>query len=426
MNKLILSLALLLVSLTTWAQQFDTYFYNKTLRYDYYHAGDSQKEYFFFDKLIEEPYWAGSKTHLIDELEYGNHIFRLFDVESGKEIYSRGFCTLFNEWQHTPEAQTTQIAHPEGLVMPYPKRMARIEIETRNERNEFVKIYEHTFDPTSYLVEKPNYSEDVFEVHYSGKPEQKVDIVLLAEGYAASDRAKFEEDCRIFKESMFKFSPYKENADKFNIRAVWTPSAEQGVTIPGEGIWKNSRMGAKFYTFGSERYQMSDDLQKVRDVAANAPYDLIYILTNTQKYGGGGVYNYYGISAAHNTQSTDKIYIHEFGHLFLGLGDEYDYGGEDMPLYGKSVEPWEANVTTLADFEKKYHWKPFLEEGLQIPTPKIASNNDKLGVYEGAGYYTKGMYRPAITCLMRDFTGDEFCPVCTRAIIEMIEIYTKK
>ena len=424
MKKILLfTVALLFVS-DAFAQ-FDKYFHNKTLRYDYYHAGDSVNEFFFFDNLIEEPYWGGSKVNLIDALEYGNHIFRVFDVESGKEIYSKGYCTLFNEWQHTPEALTTQMSYPEGVVMPYPKNKVRIEFYTRDDKNVFEKKFEHTIDPNVYSVAKPVYKEDVFEVLYSGKPENKVDIVLLADGYAATDRAKFEKDCEIFEESIFKFSPYKENRDKFNIRGVWTPSDQQGITIPGEGIWKNTRFGAKYYTFGSERYQMVDDFQKIRDVAGNAPYDVIYVLTNTKKYGGGGIYNLYGISAAHNEMSTDKIYVHEFGHLFLGLGDEYDYGGENMNLYG-DIEPWEANITSLADFDKKKHWKPFLEKkNSKAGTSVTAENELVLGLYEGAGYYTDGMYRPFITCLMRDFTVDYFCPVCTRATLEMIDNYTK-
>ncbi len=424
MKKLLLTLLLVATCSVSFAQ-FDKYFYNKTLRYDYYHAGNSQQEYIFFDKLIEEPYWGGSKTQLIDKLQYGNHLFKVFDLKSGEEIYSRGFCSLLQEWQHTPEAQKTQIAHPEGVVMPFPKDKVRIEFYSRNDKNEFVKVSEDIIDPNTYNVEKPLYDRDVFEVHYSGASSQKVDIVLVSEGYIESERALFEQDCQVFKESILKFSPYKENADKFNIRAVWAPSKQQGVSIPGEGIYKNTVLGAKFYTFGSERYQMTDDLQKVRDVAANAPYDLIYILTNTQKYGGGGVYNYYGISAAHNTASTDKIYVHEFGHLFLGLGDEYDYGGEGMTLYKGKFEPWEANVTSLVDFDKKYHWTKFLSKGTKSATPKTEENIDKVGIYEGAGYYTKGLYRPMQDCLMRSFKTDKFCPVCQSAILEMINTYTK-
>ena len=425
MKKLLLLLTVAILSMSNAFAQFDKYFHNKTLRYDYHHAGDSEKEFFFFDELIEEPYWAGSKTNLIDTIEYGNHIFRVFDVESGKEIYSKGYCTLFNEWQHTPEALTTQMSYPEGVIMPYPRKSVRIEFYTRDDKNVFEKISEHTIDPNTYSVAKPTYKDDVFEVLYSGMPENKVDIVLLAEGYAATDRAKFEKDCKVFEESIFRFSPYKENRDKFNIRGVWTPSDQQGLTIPGEGIWKNTKFGARYYTFFSERYQMITDYQKVRDAAGNAPYDLIYVLSNTQKYGGGGIYNQYGISAAHNETSTDKIYVHEFGHLFLGLGDEYAYGGEHMSLYGK-IEPWEPNITSLADFDQKKHWKPFLKKANSKPGTEIKAENEfELGLYEGAGYYTEGMYRPYIKCMMRDFTVDYFCPVCTRATIEMIDNYTK-
>lgn len=420
-----LALIVLLFVVSTASAQFDNYFFPKSMRYDYYHAGNSEKEYFFFDKVLEEPYWAGSRTQLTDALGYGNHQFRIYDTATGRLIYSRGFCSLFQEWQASPEAKVTQIAHPESVVFPYPKNKFRIEFYSRNKANEFEKRFEQVIDPNHYSVEKRRYGYDTFEVLYNGDPAKKVDIVLLSEGYAADQKEQFEQDCQEFADAIFSFSPYKEMKTAFNIRAVWLPSPEPGVTIPGEHIWKNTPLGAKFYTFGSERYQMTDDLQKVRDAAGSVPYDLIYILSNTQKYGGGGVYNYYGISAANNKASSAKIYVHEFGHLLLGLGDEYDYGGDDMALYSSKVEPWEPNITSLADFSKKKIWQKHLKITTPVPTAKVAPYTAEVGVFEGAGYFTKGLYRPVMSCLMRDFSSDTFCPVCSDAIVEMINTYLK-
>lgn len=425
MKKTIFTLLLMVFLCQSAIAQFDKFFYPKTMRYDYYHAGDSKTELFFFSKLVEEPYWAGSKTQLIDKLEYGNHFFKIYDIESSELIYSRGFCTLFNEWQDTPEAKILQRAHPESIVFPFPKSKVRVEIYTRNDKNIFEKKHSQDIDPNSYNIEKQTAVYDSFDVLYNGHPSKKVDIALIAEGYTETEREKFKNDCVVFMNSIFTFSPFKEQKENFNIKAVWSKSNHSGVSIPGENIWKNTAVGAKFYTFNSERYQMTDDLQKVRNVASAVPYDVIYIISNTPKYGGGGVYNYYGISAADNKENSAKIYVHEFGHLFLGLGDEYSYGGESLDMYSRKVEPWEENLTTLANFDKKAIWKKHLQKGVAIPTPINSENQNIVGVFQGAGYFEEGVYRPVVNCLMRSFTTEHFCPVCSDAIIQMISTYTK-
>lgn len=276
------------------------------MRFDYYHAGDSRSEEYFFDALKEEPYWAGSKVSLVDTTGYGNQFFRIVDRASGREIYSRGFCTLFNEWQSTPEADSVRRSYPESVVFPYPKRPCRIEIFTRNGKGRFEKRFSQNIDPDSYFIERFTPRCETFEVMYSGNSAQRVDIVLLPEGYGAGERAKFESACRTFADEFFSYSPYKENAARFNVRAVWAPSVDSGVTIPGENVWRNTACGASFYTFDSERYQMVTDFQRLRDMAAHVPYDYIYVLSNTQKYGGGGIFNFYGIGAAHHPTRTGK------------------------------------------------------------------------------------------------------------------------
>ena len=340
---------------------FERYFLDKTLRFDYYHCGDSRNQEYFFDELKEEPYWAGSKVSLLDDTGYGVQLFKIFDKASGKEIYSRSYCTLFNEWQTTPEAQTVRKAMPESVVFPYPKNEVRIEIYARNRKG-------------------------VFE-----------------------------------KKEFFSYSPFKENAARFNIRAVWAPSMESGVTIPGEHVWRNTAAQARYYTFDSERYHMIEDFQGLRDIAAHVPYDHIYVLSNTQKYGGGGIYNFYGISAAHHPNRTGKIYVHEFGHVLLGLGDEYIGNVSYNDMYPTDVEPWEANLTTLTDFGRK-EWKKMLDTKTPVPTPVNEKTPQKLGVYEGGGYVNKGVYRPWPNCLMNNLhTIDIFCPVCSQAIRKQID-----
>lgn len=419
MKYFLLLLALLSFSHKSEAK-FDKLFEEKTLRLDYYHCGNATSEQFFFDELIREPHWAGSKINLVDTKYYGTHRLEMRTADTNELIYSRGYSTLFDEWQTTPEAQTTSCCYPESVVMPFPCQKVVLSIFSRNKAGEWLKTFEHPVDPQSYLIKSENKNLPVFDVVKSGNPEKMVDLVLLAEGYTADQEELFRADCRKFADELFSYAPYSQNKNKFNIRGVWAPSNEAGPDIPGDHSWNNTRLNSSFYTFDSERYLMVNDFQEIRDVAGNAPYDYIYILANTDKYGGGAIYNFYGISAAHHADETGKIYIHEFGHLFAGLGDEYVGGVEYSEFYPLNVEPWEPNLTTLVQFDKK--WKDLLPEGTAVPTPVKPENKQKLGVYEGGGYVIKGVYRPWINCLMNNLHSiDVFCPVCSKSIQETID-----
>lgn len=223
---------------------FGEFFHDKTMRFDYIHCGDSRSEHFYFDELREELHWAGSKRSLRDTTGYGSQFFRIVDAESGREIYSRGYCTLFDEWQSTVEALAVQRSYPESVVFPYPKRPCRIEIWSRDDKGRLVKRFEQAIDPESYEVVGFTPRLESFEVAYHGAPEHRVDIVLLPEGYSEGERAKFEEACREFAREFASYSPFREQFERFNIRAVWAPSVDSGVTIPGEGIWRNTACGA--------------------------------------------------------------------------------------------------------------------------------------------------------------------------------------
>lgn len=402
--------------------QFEKYFWEKTLRFDFYHCGDSRSESYYFDELLEEPYWAGSRVTLVDTMGYGNQMFKVMDVASGTEIYSRSYSTLFNEWQTTEEAVKTRKCMPESVVFPYPKNDVRIELYARNRQGNFEKKFEHTIRIEDYFIRKFRPRYETFEVMYNGSPANKVDIVLLPEGYAENEKEKFRQACEGFVREFFSFSPFKEKAKQFNVRAVWAPSEESGVTMPGEHFWRRTALQAGFYTFGSERYQMVEDFQRVRDVAAHVPYEYVYILSNTQKYGGGGIYNFYGISAAHHPTRTGKIYVHEFAHVLLGLGDEYVGDVLYNEMYPADVEPWEENLTTLVHFERKKLWKESLESSTPIPTSVDKRNPDRVGVYEGGGYAEKGVYRPWANCLMNNLHRTErFCPVCSKAMSRYVD-----
>jgi len=404
--------------------QFNKYFDDKSLRLDYYHCGNAESEKYFFDELIQESYWAGSETNLIDTKGYGNHFVEVRTLDTNDLIYSRGYCTLFDEWQTTAEAKTTDCCYPESVIVPFPREKVMVSILSRNKKGEFEKKFEYQVDPKSYFIKNEREKLPVFDIVHSGNSNKKVDVVLLPEGYTEAQQELFKADCKKFAEEFFSYAPYAQNKDKFNIRGVWAASQEEGTDIPGQNIWNKTRLNGSYYTFDSERYLMIKDFQGIRDVAGNAPYDYIYILANTDKYGGGAVYNFYGISAAHHPNEAGKIYIHEFGHLFAGLGDEYVGGVEYSEFYPTDVEPWEPNLTTLVDFDTK--WKSLLPEGTAIPTATKFENSKKLGVYEGGGYVSKGVYRPWMNCLMNNLhTIDVFCPVCSKAIQEMIDFNCK-
>ena len=435
MKKLFSIILVLFSVVLVSAQDFDSWFLNKTMRFDYYHAGNAESESIYFDEIIEEPYDAGSKTSLIDEFGYGNYRFRIMDKASGKLIYQRCYCTLMNEWMTTPEAKTMQKAMPESIVFPYPRKAVTLAIDARNKKNEFYELYRKDIDPESYFVRKTSPSLQYVDIAYQGNSEHCVDVVLIPEGYIEADKAQFMEDCKGFADALFSYAPYGDNKARFNVRAVWAPSKDSGVSIPGEYVWKNTACKVTYYTFDSERYQMTDDMHNLRDIAANAPYDYIYIISNSQKYGGGAIYNWYGISAAHifsRPASTRKTYAHEFGHLLLGLGDEY-VGGADTEMYIPGIEPWERNLTALVDGKCK--WGDMIDQKTPVPTPapkdydkykEYNMSEWKLGAYEGGGYIEKGIYRPMPNCMMNWMhTQDLFCPVCDKAIREYIEFLTK-
>lgn len=413
-----------LISALTVQAQFDSLFLDRVLRLDLVHAGTATNEWYALDEIITEPYWGGSKSNLVDTLRYGQHFFEVYDASSNDLIYSRGYGSLFSEWQTTIEAKTVVRSFTETVVLPFPKKTVNVVLYSRNRNGLFDSVFGLQVDPNSYFI-KPMQREQwpVFEVEVNALPQHAVDIVLLADGYTLNEMGKFINDSRDFAESLFSFEPFASYRNQFNIRAVMAPSMESGASIPADTVWPNTILSSSFYTFDSERYCMTMDHKKVRDLAANAPYDQIYILLNTEKYGGGGIYNFYSLSTVGNALSA-KVIVHEFGHGFAGLGDEYyDSSTAYNDFYNLGIEPWEPNLTTLVDFKKK--WPHLIADTISIPTADSVIYKDVTGVFEGGGYVSKGMYRPAHDCLMNTLKGDHFCAVCTESIVRMIRYYSE-
>ncbi len=402
---------------------FNDYFDDKSLRLDFYQTGDRSTELISFDKLIEESIWSGSKVSLIDKFGYGNYMLKIIDADSKALIYSKGFSTLFQEWQTTEEAKHIQRSMSGSVVFPFPKNKVIVEILKRDRNNNFDKIFEYPVDPKSYFIikEKVKPYPD-FKVHNSGEPSKKLDIVLLPEGYSENEMEKFKEDCKRFSEYLFEYSPFKENRDKINIWGVEAPSPESGTDIPGKNVWVRTLLNSHFYTFDSERYLMTTDYHSIRDLAANAPNDQIFILVNTSKYGGGGIYNYYNVTSVDN-QASKQVFIHEFGHGLAGLADEYGDDPTYQDFYPPDVEPWEPNITTLVNFDSK--WKKDVDKSTPIPTPDEEKFRNKIGTFEGAGYVPKGVYRSTHNSIMRAFSSNEFNKVCKDVLEQIILSYTE-
>ena len=414
---------LALLPCMAWAQ-FDQYFTESSLRVDYCLTGNSTVTSFSLKELIHEPYWSGSKTNLIDTLEFGNYIVKVFETGTDKLLFSKGYQNLYGEWQTTDEAKQVTKTFEESVIVPFPKVKIDIALFRKTWEGELVEGMRLTVNPDDYFIRNyDNLNLPVYAAWIGNKDITKaVDIVILPEGYTQAEMGKFIKDCDFFVESLFGYAPYNRYRESFNVRGVMVPSEESGCTMPGDMIYKNTVMRFSFWTFDSERYCMSTDNRDIRDLAGQVPYDQIYILVNTEKYGGGGIYNFYCSSASSNNKSSDVI-IHEFGHGFAGLADEYYYAGASEHMYNIALEPWEPNITSLVDFSNK--WGDMIREGTPVPTPREPKYEQTIGVFEGGGYEPEGMYSPYMDCLMNTFKGHEFCPVCQRAIERMILYYSR-
>jgi hypothetical protein len=418
-------LILFIFTLPSFSQsRFEKYFTDKVLRFDFMLAGNSEKTIVYPGTMKMEPYWAGSKNNLIDPFNYGNFKYEVFDVTDNTRIYSRGFCTLFQEWQTTPEAKIMERSFYEVATMPFPKNKIRFVLSTRDHNNKFRKLYETFIDPTNYFIRKESpVKAGVTRIYDAGEPDQCVDLAFIAEGYKAEEMSKFREDVKKMADALFTEPPFSYYKNKINIWAVEAISEESGTDIPGEKIYVNTALNSSFYTFDLDRYLTTTDIKSVNDFAATVPHDNIIVLINTDRYGGGGVYNYYSGTSSGNSLST-VVFLHEFGHGFAGLADEYyssTVAYEDF--YPLNVEPWEPNITTRIDFGSK--WKNLMSKDIPVPTPSEDKFKNVTGLFEGGGYSAKGIFRPEMDCRMKSNSPKGFCTVCRNAIKEMLDFYTK-
>lgn len=408
-----------------YAQEFDVWFQDKTLRLDYTFSGNSLNQQIFVDEIKYFDSWYGRRVNLDSLLLLGNGQICMKDSESGRVIYRCSFSTLFQEWQTTEEASRVQKSFENVFLVPFPKYSVDITVTLTDTHNNVKGELNHHLDPNDILIRPVSVDGKHVNWQYlekSGNSKDKIDVAFIPEGYLADEMDVFVQDCRASIDALIAHEPFKSMEDRFNFVAALVPSQEQGVSIPHDKVWKNTLLNSIFDTFYSNRYLTTLHLKKLHDVLAGMPYEHIIILANTDNYGGGGIYNSYLMSAAHNENNLPVV-VHEFGHSFAGLADEYYYDDQYESMYPYDVEPWEPNITTLVDFDSK--WADMIDGKTSIPTEPSGNNlYTKVGVYEGGGYQSKGIYRPTQECRMKVNEAPVFCPVCERAIRRMVDYQT--
>ncbi len=463
------------MSITTVWAIIVTYFFTaagstpRTMRLDYFHTGDAAGERFALDAVALEGAWPGNLSRTFDDTNLGKYYFEVTDKNTNRILYSRGFASIFGEWETTAEAKEAHRTFHESIRFPEPNGPVQVVFKKRDQRNAFREVWSVAVNPGAQTVDRtaPSTAARVWAVMKNGDPADKVDVLLMGDGYTASEMEKWHADARRMAGLLFDVSPFKERKSDFNVWAVDTPAEESGVARPSDGVYRHSPLRASYDAFGSERYVLTFDNRRMREAAASAPYEFVEIIVNDRKYGGGGIFNLYATVAADNKWSP-YIFVHEFGHHFAGLSDEYYTSDVAYQASEARPEPWEPNVTADPGAAR---WKDLITAGTPLPTPwpkdafeaaqkeyqarrrairaakrpeeemealfrEEQQNSDKLigsspyvgrvGAFEGAMYQAKGYFRPSPDCIMFTRTDAGFCAVCGRAIERVIDLYTRR
>jgi len=411
MNRMLIISAMLFYLLPSDAQRFEDYFEDRTLRLDYTFSGNHDRQQIYVDELVSMPKWYGRHHRLAEVPLKGNGQIIVRSHDDGTVIYRHSFSSLFQEWLSTEESRHTQKSFENVFLVPFPKKPVDITVELYDYHDKVNATMSHTIDPHDILIRKTDGTQTMpyVTLQQATDTSRCIHVAYVAEGYQQHEMETFLKDCRIAMESLFNHEPFRQMHNRFNMIAVMSPSVDSGTSEPSKGIWKNTALGSHFDTFYSGRYLTTLHLKKLHDVLSGTPYEHIIILVNTDNYGGGGIYNSYNLTYTRG-EHFQPVVVHEFGHSFGGLGDEYAYGDDD-PMYFSDTEPWEPNLTTKHDFVGK--WENLTREG-------------KAGFIEGGGYLAKGVWRGFENCRMRTNEEPEFCLVCQQALIRLINFYTEE
>lgn len=422
MKSLFLAIAICF-GIAVQAQNFNQYFENKTLRLDYVFGGNNKEQYVMLDELSSYPLWAGRTHHLSENVLKGNGQVRVFDEKTNKLIYTNSFSTLFQEWLSTEEAVRATKSFENVFLVPFPKDEVKIELVLFDRDGREKSKLIHQVDPKDILIHQKGV-KDITEydyVHKAADQTKAINVVFVAEGFIKNEMDKFIDAVKISIEQILTHKPFDKFTDNFNFIAVKSESLDSGVSVPRTAEWKKTAVESNFDTFYSERYLTTNRIKKLHDVLAGIPYEHIVILANTDVYGGGGIYNAYTLTTTGH-KDFKPVVVHEFGHSFAGLADEYFYPDDVLSDFISSQsEPWEKNITTLVDFDSK--WKKMLQEDTPVPTPEKEADQYKIGVYEGLK--GKKIYKATLDCRMKTNQYPAFCSVCQSAIEELILFYTE-
>ena len=431
-QRLATVLLMLCCGLTVGAQTFEEWFDDRTLRLDYVFAGDASRQELYVDQLSQLPRWFGRRTRLAELPLAGNGQITVRAHRSQQVIYRHAFSTLFQEWLATDEAKHVRRSFENVFLVPFPRDTVDVTVELFDFHSRVQASMTHTVSPTDILISHKGKGTKTphagmtnaargdgqrrtrgFQTPYvtlqqAADTTRCIHIAYVPEGYTEEQMFSFLDHCRIAMEALFRHEPFKAMRARFNIIALLAPSVDSGVSEPGNGLWLNTALDSHFDTFYSQRYLTTLHLKRLHDLLAGTPYEHIIILANTSHYGGGGIYNSYNLSYT-GGEKFESVVVHEFGHSFGGLADEYPYGDDD-PMYFSDTEPWEPNLTTLHDFSSK--WQNLIDDG-------------RASLIEGGGYLSKGVWRGKEDCRMRTNEEPDFCPVCQQALRRLINFYTE-
>lgn len=427
MKHIMCTTALLLLSIFSAVSQSPS----RTLRIDYIFSGTDRSQEISLDEMSCFDGWAGRTVNLDKVPVRGNGQISMTDIASGKVLYRQSFSTLFQEWQTTEEATRIRRSFENVFLLPMPSERAVVKVELYDFRGKVSASLKHEVNPSDVLIRKiiRNAAPHKYILR-NGTPQECIDVAILAEGYTAEETEIFYEDAQKAVAAILSHEPFASMRDRFNFVAVALPSKDSGVSVPGQGLWKNTALSSHFDTFYMDRYLTTLRLKNLHDSLCGISYEHIIILANTDTYGGGGIFNSYTLTTAHH-KAFEPVVVHELGHSFAGLADEYYYDDQFVEYYYPDCEPWEQNITTLYDFASK--WEDMLPRSVAVPSPmpegpiwdETGNGKDSLiGVYEGGGYQSKGVYRPYYDCRMKTNSPKAFCPVCQRAIARIIDFYT--
>jgi hypothetical protein len=412
------------------AVDYQQWFSHEAMRVDLLHSGTDKESSYSLDEVAWEPLWPGTRRYLLDPFGFGTYRFRVTDAETGKEIFRLGYATLFDEWSGTPEALSgVHRSMSESVRFPWPRRPVGVHIDRRDKAGLFQEMFALTIDPSSHMISRMRPSQGWQPADLSGGPpaDRALDVLIVPEGYGDADREKLRADLKRFSEVFLNYEPWKSHRSAIHLRAVEALSHESGVTEPRKGIFHDSLLGASFNTFDSERYLTLLHTKKLRQIASLAPYDTLFIMVNSSRYGGGGVYNQWSVFVSDN-EYDDYVMLHEYGHHMGGLADEYydsAIASDEDLMYPPGIEPWEPNLSAfLGKSRERIKWGERISASTPVPTPEQGAASSVVGLFEGAGYKTKGLFRPQKDCKMFHKGLVGFCQVCTQALVSMLHYYT--